>query len=169
MNNNRLVQKFNETDPAEYMGKAAPKAGANNSKCCDRCNDGDGNCAYPYYGVAPHECYWRKPGGFNNPLGISTVNPSETWPENFSEDPDQPGNGTYTHCLNCGRPSSELPQDKKDPCRPVMKDGELENFMVRIGGKAFRCMCGGNVFTKPDDRQPERYQCNSCGTQFDAE
>lgn len=39
---------------------------------------------YPYYGVAPHECYWRKEGGFEaNPLGTSTIEPLEKWPENF--------------------------------------------------------------------------------------
>lgn len=38
---------------------------------------------YPIYGVAPHECYWRKPGGFNNPLGTSTIEPFDKWPENF--------------------------------------------------------------------------------------
>lgn len=39
---------------------------------------------FPYYGVAPHECYWRKPGGFEgNKLGTSTVNPLENWPDNF--------------------------------------------------------------------------------------
>ena len=40
--------------------------------------------SYPYHGVAPHECYWRKQGGFKeNPLGTSTIEPLENWPENF--------------------------------------------------------------------------------------
>ncbi|GGO89217.1 hypothetical protein GCM10011348_46450 [Marinobacterium nitratireducens] len=73
--------------------------------CCEHCNDGDGNCAYPYYGVAPHECFWKKTGGFNNPLGTSTLLPREEWPENFSEDPEAPGCGIYTHCTECGRPN----------------------------------------------------------------
>lgn len=39
---------------------------------------------YPQYGVAPHECYWRKPGGFKeNPLGTSTIKPLGSWPDNF--------------------------------------------------------------------------------------
>jgi hypothetical protein len=38
---------------------------------------------YPVFGVAPHECYWRKPGGFDNPLGTSTINPLESWPDGF--------------------------------------------------------------------------------------
>lgn len=36
------------------------------------------------YGVAPHECYWRKTGGFEkNKLGTSTIEPLEKWPNNF--------------------------------------------------------------------------------------
>lgn len=49
--------------------------------------------SYPIYGVAPHECYWRKPGGFEeNPLGTSTIVPLEDWPDNFEAeiDPDKP-------------------------------------------------------------------------------
>lgn len=46
------------------------------------CNRKD--CADQYqYGVAPHECYWQKPGGFANPLGASTIEPLENWPDNF--------------------------------------------------------------------------------------
>ena len=47
---------------------------------------------YPMYGVAPHECYWRKPGGFEaNPLGTSTIIDVEKWPANFLAeiDPDK--------------------------------------------------------------------------------
>lgn len=48
---------------------------------------------FPQYGVAPHECYWRKEGGFaKNPLGTSTIIDVEKWPNNFLAeiDPDQP-------------------------------------------------------------------------------
>lgn len=39
---------------------------------------------YPIFGVAPHECYWRKDGGFEeNPLGTSTIEPLQNWPNNF--------------------------------------------------------------------------------------
>lgn len=39
---------------------------------------------YPYYGAAPHECYWRKPGGFEaNPLGTSSIIDVDRWPANF--------------------------------------------------------------------------------------
>ena len=73
------------------------------SDFCDDCNDGDGNSVYPYYGVAPHECYFRKQGGFKqNQLGTSTLKPKLEWPENFEEDKDALGLGVYTHCLICG-------------------------------------------------------------------
>lgn len=44
---------------------------------------------YPYYGVAPHECYWRKDGGFKNPLGTSTIEPLDGWPDNFLAEIDK--------------------------------------------------------------------------------
>ncbi len=72
-------------------------------KHCVNCNDGDGVSVYPYYGVAPHECYFRKKGGFDdNKVGESTLTPKEEWPDNFQEDPDVAGLGVYTHCLDCG-------------------------------------------------------------------
>lgn len=47
---------------------------------------------YPYYGVAPHECYWKKPGGFGkNPLGTSTIEPVPDWPDNFLLEVDPGG------------------------------------------------------------------------------
>lgn len=52
--------------------------------------------------------------------------------------------------------------------RPVLKDGTLENFILRVGGKGFRCRCGCNVFHKPDDTRMEHYQCNGCGLAYDA-
>lgn len=75
-------------------------------KCCEKCDDGEGNSVYPYYGVAPHIC------GFKMGLpviGSSTQLPEAQWPENFVPDPDciskegeYPGCGTYTHCVDCG-------------------------------------------------------------------
>jgi len=38
---------------------------------------------YPYYGVGPHLCYYRKPGGSSDALGTSDVSPVESWPNNF--------------------------------------------------------------------------------------
>lgn len=44
---------------------------------CPHCDDGDGDCVYPYYGQA-------LPG------------------PNFQPDPEAPGHGTFTHCPQCG-------------------------------------------------------------------
>ena len=53
------------------------------------CEADDCDC-YPNYGVAPHECYWRKPGGFEeNPLGTSTIIDPDKWPDNFLAEIDQ--------------------------------------------------------------------------------
>jgi hypothetical protein len=38
---------------------------------CELCCDGNGDSWYPMYGVAPHECYWRKGPEFT--LGQSTL------------------------------------------------------------------------------------------------
>jgi len=59
---------------------------------------------------------------------------------------------------------SSLPQP--NPVRH--SDGSLHQFMLRVGGKSFSCPCGCNVFHKPDDREPELYQCNCCNTLFQA-
>lgn len=60
---------------------------------------------------------------------------------------------------------------KKSPtmATPVMKDGKLENFMVKKDGKPFHCQCGGNVFTKPDSTDLSLYQCNGCDLQYRSE
>lgn len=56
------------------------------------------------------------------------------------------------------------------PTKPVRNpDGTLENFIVRVGGKSFRCHCTCNVFHKPDDTRLELYECNACGSQFESE
>lgn len=49
---------------------------------------------------------------------------------------------------------------------PVMKDGKLENFMVKVKGQTFRCSCGSNVFHKPDDRDLNLYRCNGCSVEI---
>jgi len=59
-------------------------------KTCNFCDDGDGGCVFPYYGLAPHV--------HTKPID-GTVFTGEI-PENFSSDGD--GLGVYTHCLNCG-------------------------------------------------------------------
>lgn len=77
----------------------------NKSGCCPECDDGEGKCVYPYYGVAPHICGYKlgKPV-----LGHSVEAPREEWPANFKVDGDPnpggyPVQGVYTHCLACGR------------------------------------------------------------------
>lgn len=78
-------------------------AHGNRKSSCEHCVDPDGESIYPHYGVAPHTCFFRKPGGIEkNPLGTSDVLPKSQWPENFIEDEEAPGCGTYTHCLVCG-------------------------------------------------------------------
>lgn len=62
---------------------------------CNHCNDGEGECAYPYYGLAPHSHegkYW---------IGSTVMDDKSTWPENFKEDPDCPGMGTFKYCAHC--------------------------------------------------------------------
>jgi hypothetical protein len=66
------------------------------SKCCEYCNDGEGHCIFPYYGVAPHT-HAQGPV-----IGGTQIKPREQWPENFEEDSDCEGCGTYTYCPRCG-------------------------------------------------------------------
>lgn len=67
-------------------------------KPCEMCDDGDGRCVFPYYGVAPHT---HAAGPM---LGSTRLLPREDWPANFTEDAEEPGLGTYTHCPHCGMP-----------------------------------------------------------------
>lgn len=94
-----------------FSGKHAGKGMSNTQKaervspleqtvrpdCCEYCNDGDGGCVYPMYGVAPH--HHDLSGGI---IGSTVIDPCESWPANFTEDPEEPGCGVYTHCLHCG-------------------------------------------------------------------
>lgn len=67
-------------------------------ECCDMCDDGDGHCVFPYYGVAPH---------VHNPigewLGSTQLLPRHEWGDNFREDPESEGSGVYMRCPRCGR------------------------------------------------------------------
>lgn len=60
-------------------------------KTCDHCDDGNGECIFPYYGLGPHI--------HTNPIGGTEFLDAPLL-ENFS--PDGDGLGVYTHCLNCG-------------------------------------------------------------------
>lgn len=81
--------------------------------CCPECDIGDGLCAYPYYGMAPHG-YVTAPDTNGR---VSVELPEAEWPENFLLDSEcEPADGTprggvYTHCLTCGRPGSRYPND----------------------------------------------------------
>lgn len=68
---------------------------------CEICDDSEGQCVFPYYGLAPHT---HKPGPM---IGSTVVDDKATWPENFTEDPEWPGMGTYTHCPLCGSPGEK--------------------------------------------------------------
>lgn len=48
---------------------------------CHYCVDESGQSVYPMYGVAPHECYWRKGPEFT--IGQSTLLPLEQWEPGF--------------------------------------------------------------------------------------
>lgn len=54
--------------------------------------------------------------------------------------------------------------------QPVLKDGKLENFTIKLSGKdnLEPCpkKCGCNVFHKPDNQNLALYKCNSCGIEF---
>lgn len=70
---------------------------ADAARYCPECDDGDGNCAFPYYGVAPHN-HERSAAGW-----ITTkIKPRDEWTLDFREDPDEPGCGTYLRCPYCG-------------------------------------------------------------------
>jgi predicted SprT family Zn-dependent metalloprotease len=61
-------------------------------------------------------------------------------------------------------PEEVLLSDIKD--NPVLLDGKLENFTIKIKGKPFSCTCHSNVFHKPDTNIPNVYKCNGCGNLF---
>jgi hypothetical protein len=65
---------------------------------CDHCNDGDGNCVFPYYGVAPHV----HAGGDELGIGSTQLLPRAMWGSNFREDPECPGQGVFMRCPQCG-------------------------------------------------------------------
>lgn len=48
-----------------------------------------------------------------------------------------------------------------------LPDGSVENFTLKVGGKSFRCQCGGNVFHKPDRKHLELYECNACEVRYE--
>ena len=84
-------------------------------ECCDLCDDGDGFCVFPIYGVAPHDCFYM----LGTAPGTSREKPESEWPENFVLDPDSgpwtgyPRAGVYTHYPSCGAGLSEFQVNSK--------------------------------------------------------
>ena len=75
-------------------------------ECCEQCDDGDGHCVFPYYGVAPHihaDTGRESPADPLALIGSTRILPREQWGDNFREDPESPGAGVYMRCPHCGR------------------------------------------------------------------
>lgn len=93
--------------PAASSQSSIPSAG------CDLCRDEDGEVFLPMYGVAPHECYWRKGPEFT--LGQSTLKPftaDDCFVPDLLEDEDwsafrYPAACGVFYCPNCGREAYE--------------------------------------------------------------
>lgn len=66
---------------------------------CEFCSDPDGECCFPYYGVAPHTHDLSRTGSV---IGSTAILPESEWPDNFEPDKDGSGCGVYTHCPKCG-------------------------------------------------------------------
>lgn len=69
-------------------------------KGCEHCLGPDGECCYPYYGLAPHKHDLTKTGSM---IG-STVFTDEPPPDNFVKDSEDPTGqtGVYAYCPECG-------------------------------------------------------------------
>lgn len=88
------------------------------ARCCPQCDDGEGVCVFPYYGVAPHT---HETSDFNvvtHPsdwIGSTRMLPREQWPANFRPDDDSDECGMYTHCLHCGAPNVRVEAGTSGP------------------------------------------------------
>ncbi len=72
---------------------------------CNTCDDGDGKCVFPYYGVAPHIHDMNGRETPDDPMAImgsTRLLPRDQWGSNFREDPEVPGCGVYMRCPECG-------------------------------------------------------------------
>lgn len=65
---------------------------------CPHCMGIDGEPCYPVYGVGPHAGFQLSNGSL---VSIHRPLPPEQWPDNYREDPDNPGIGTWW-CQFCG-------------------------------------------------------------------
>ena len=69
---------------------------------CEYCDDGDGACVFPYYGTAPHRHEFNDTTHPTDWIGSTRLLPRDQWGDNFREDPECPGLGTYLRCEKCG-------------------------------------------------------------------
>lgn len=92
----------NTADPTTPLafGSTIGLGAGSEALCCPECDDGDGNCVYPYYGVAPHIHEQSHPADW---LGSTRLLPKDKWGDNFREDQESPGQGVYMRCKHCGR------------------------------------------------------------------
>ena len=68
---------------------------------CKNCTDPDGVSCYPVFSLAPHKHTFDDKGKII--FGGTVFAPKDSWPKNFSPDPEDDTMGTYTHCLKCGK------------------------------------------------------------------
>lgn len=69
-----------DTAPSPRFAPDAGPAESGNGESAETCSNPD--CGdYPIYGVAPHECFYKKGPDFK--IGQSTLRPREEWPDNF--------------------------------------------------------------------------------------
>ena len=61
---------------------------------CEHCTDPDGYACLPQYGLAPHK---HVGASF---IGSTVILPKDEWPDNFVEDAECPGMGTW-FCPEC--------------------------------------------------------------------
>lgn len=62
--------------------------------------DYEGHEFYPQYGIAPHTHDIGKDPKNISFIGSTVMKPRKEWPPNFTEDPEEPGLGTY-QCPKC--------------------------------------------------------------------
>jgi hypothetical protein len=73
------------------MGREFPDPDDPPLHSCLNCDDGEGDCAFPWYGTAPGNCATALSFGYvEKDWGI------------FVPDPEAPGFGTWARCTKCG-------------------------------------------------------------------
>lgn len=103
---------------------ATPEPKQNSPMPCIYCDNGEGDCAFPYYGKAPHDADTYR------------ILPECQWPDNFVSDPENPECGEYTHCMFCGSPTKP---DDMESLKRKLKESLRENFTLAAG----QCTKGG--------------------------